>query len=140
MTRTGTITMRRSVVNVAAASDLTSPIGVVPCDGTVVAVRYVPTSVLTGAATDSRTANVYNRLATGAGSTLVATKAFLSGVNIAANTAGEIVKSATAANLKVIAGQILDWESLHVGSTGLADPGGEVEVEILPDRHGRGIS
>jgi hypothetical protein len=132
--------MRIPVAATIAAGDLTSPMGVVPCDGTVVAVRYVPTTVLTGAATDSRTINLYNRLATGAGTTLVATKAFLSGINIAASSPGEITKSATAANLKVIAGQVLDWESLHVGSTGLIDPGGLAEVDILPDRHGRGVN
>lgn len=139
MARTGTYVMRVPVAAVAAASDLTSPIGAVPKSGTIVGVRYTPTSILTGAATDSRTDSVYNRGAAGSGTTVAATKAFLSGVNIAANTAGEIVKSATAASLKVIAGDVLDWESLHIGSTGLADPGGVVEVEILPDRHGNAI-
>jgi len=139
MSRPATVTMRIPVAAVTIAADLTSPIGVVPCDGTVVAVRYIPTTVLTGTDTNSRTINVYNRLATGAGTTLVATKAFVSGVNIAASAPGEITKSATAANLKVIAGQVLDWESLHI-LTGLVDPGGLAEVDILPDRHGRGVN
>jgi len=123
-------TIRVPVAAVIAASDLTSPIGIAPFAGTVTGVRYIPTSVLTGADTNSRTANVYNRGQAGAGTTVVASKAFTAGVNAPANDGTDITLSGTGANLVVAAGDALDWESLHVGGTGLADPGGLVEVDI----------
>jgi len=122
-------TIRLPMASVATASDLTSPIGFVPFAGVVSAVRYIPTSVLTGADTNSRTCSVYNRGQAGAGTTAVASKAFTAGVNAPANDATDITLSGTAANLVVAAGDVLDWESLHVAS-GLADPGGVVEVDI----------
>jgi hypothetical protein len=123
-------TIRVPVAAVIAASDLTSPIGIAPFAGTVTGVRYIPTSVLTGADTNSRTANVYNRGQAGAGTTVVASKAFTAGVNAPANDGTDITLSGTGANLVVAQGDALDWESLHVGGTGLADPGGLVEVDI----------
>ena len=126
-----TVTMRVPMAAVAAGSDLTSPIGRVPFAGTVTGVRYIPTSVLTGADTNSRTLNVYNRKSDNSGTTVVATKAYTAGQNIAANTAGTVPLSGTAANLDVAAGDVLDFESLHIGGTGLADPGGLVEVDVL---------
>lgn len=122
-------TLRFPAAAVAQASDLTSPAGLVPISGSVSAVRYIPTSVLTGADTNSRTCSLYNRGAAGAGSTLVAQKAFVSGTDAPANDATDITLSGTAANLLVAAGDVLDWESLHIAS-GLADPGGIVEIDI----------
>ena len=123
-------TIRVPVAAVIAASDLTSPLGIAPFAGTITGVRYIPTSVLTGADTNSRTANVYNRGQAGAGTTVVASKAFTAGVNAPANDGTDITLSGTGANLVVAQGDALDWESLHVGGTGLADPGGLVEVDI----------
>ena len=123
-------TTRVPVGSVIAASDLTSPLGIAPFAGTITGVRYIPTSVLTGADTNSRTLAVYNRGQAGAGTTKAAEKAFTSGVNAPANDATDITLSGTGANLVVAAGDALDWESLHVGGTGLADPGGVVEVDI----------
>lgn len=120
-------------VNVAAAaagSDLESEIGVVPFAGTITNVQYVPVTVLTGANTDSRTGKVVNKGQSGAGTTAPATKAFVSGVNAPADDETTITLSVTAADLVVAAGDVLVWQSLHVGSTGLADPGGLVHVEI----------
>lgn len=104
----------------------------VPFNGVVTEVVYTPTSVLTGADTNSRTLSLYNRGQSGGGTTLVAQKAFTSGVNAAANDETDITKSATAGNLVVTEGDVLDWESLHVGASGLADPGGLVTVHIAP--------
>lgn len=125
-----TATFQAPVTNVAAGSDLTSPIGEAPFAGTVTSVEYIPTSVLTGADTNSRTCTLYNRGQSGAGSTSVASKAFTNGVNAPANDNTAITLSGTPANLAVAAGDILDWESLHIGGTGLADPGGVVRITI----------
>jgi hypothetical protein len=115
---------------VAAGSDADKVIGAAPFAGTVTAVTYTPNATLTGANTDSRTLSVINKGADGNGTTSVASKAFVSGVN--ANDFDEtvITLSGTPANLVVADGDILNFNSLHIGSTGLADPGGKVRVTI----------
>lgn len=125
-----TTTLRIYQAGAAAAADLTTPVGLVPFAGTVSGVRVIPTTVLTGADTNSRTLRVYNRGQAGAGTALVASKAFTVGVNAPANDATDITLTATGADLVVAAGDVLDFESLHVGGTGLADPGCIVEVDI----------
>jgi hypothetical protein len=86
--------------------------------------------VLTGANTDSRTIVLVNKGQSGSGTAIVATKAFTSGVNAAADDETTITLSGTAGNLVVAAGDILAWQSTHVGSTGLADPGGMAVIAI----------
>lgn len=114
----------------AAGSDIEKNVHVAPFAGTVSACTYTPDTVLTGANTDSRTIVLVNKGAAGSGTTIVATKAFTSGVNIAADDEGTITLSATAANLVVAAGDVLAWQSTHVGATGLADPGGLAKTQI----------
>lgn len=123
-------TIERSVAAVAAGSDLETDLDIVDFAGTVTSVKYVPSTALTGANTDSRTINVVNKGQSGSGTTTVATKAFTSGVNAPADDDTAITLSGTAANLVVAAGDVLVWQSNHVGSTGLADPGGLVQVQI----------
>jgi hypothetical protein len=115
---------------VAAGSDLTTIIGEAPFAGTVTAVTYAPNSTLTGANTDSRTLAVVNKGTDGNGTTSVASKAFTSGVNANDYDETAITLSGTAANLVVAEGDVLAFTSTHVGSTGLADPGGRVAVTI----------
>jgi hypothetical protein len=117
----------------AAGADFEVTVCVAPYAGTVTAVNYVADTTLTGANTDSRTLSLINKGAAGSGTTEVAAKAFVSGVNGAAFDATAITLSATAANLAVAAGDVLAFKSLHVGSTGLADPGGTVFVTISRD-------
>lgn len=124
------VSYRITQASVVAASDTERNVAVAPFAGTVSAVKYVPDTVLTGANTDSRTLVLVNKGQSGSGSTVVATKAFTSGVNAPADTPTAITLSATAANLVVAANDVLAWQSTHVGSTGLADPGGLVQVEI----------
>jgi hypothetical protein len=121
---------KATVPAVAAGADKESNVADVEFAGTVSAVTYVPDTVLTGANTDSRTLVLVNKGQAGAGTTIVATKAFTSGVNAAADDETSITLSGTAANLVVAAGDILAWQSNHVGATGLADPGGMVIVGI----------
>lgn len=111
-----------------AGNDAVTLVGAAPFAGVVSAVRYIPAAGMTGSST-ARTLNLYNRGQAGAGTTVVATKAHTAGVNSASKQSNTITLSGTAANLVVAAGDVLDWESLHV-STGITDPGGIVEVEI----------
>lgn len=115
---------------VAAASDKDTVVGEAEFAGTVTGVTYTPDAQLTGANTESRTCSLINKGQDGNGTTVVATKAFVSGVNANDFDETAITLSATPANLVVAEGDILSWNSLHVGSTGLADPGGKVKVTI----------
>lgn len=124
------VTLRQDADPVGAAADGTSVIGEAPVDGTVTRVAFIASSALTGANTESRTLTVKNKGQDGSGTTTVASKAFTSGVNAAASDATTVTLSGTPANLVVAQGDVLQLESTHVGSTGLADPGGEVVVEI----------
>lgn len=121
-------TSKQLLAAVAAGSDLTTVVVEAPYAGTVSRVGYIPVSAVTGANTNSRTLTVTNR-GTGAGSTNVATLALVSGVNAAADAEKAVPLSGTAANLVVAAGDVLTFESTHVG-TGIADPGGEVVIEL----------
>src|SRR4051812_18790734 len=90
---------RLNVANVAAGSDLETDAVLVDMAGTITAVTYIPSTVLTGANTDSRTLVLVNKGQSGAGTTIVATKAFTSGVNAPADDGTDITLSGTAANL-----------------------------------------
>lgn len=100
-----------------------------PFAGTVTAVEYIPESAITGAATNNRTVSLVNKGQAGAGTTVIATLNFASGVNAAANDQKTIPLSATAADLVVAEGDVLQWRSIAVG-TGIADPGGLARVTI----------
>lgn len=115
----------------ATASD-TSIIGEAPYDLTVEAASYTPDANITGANSPaSRTVNVVNRGTDGSGTTVVATLAFVSGVNAVAGDEKALTLSGTAANLNVDTGAIIAFESLAVTSgTGLADPGGLVQLNV----------
>ena len=115
---------------VAAASDLETKIGEAPYAGTVTRVAYIPASTITGANTESRTLQLFNRGTDGSGTTKVAELAMVSAVNATADDAKAITIITAASADVVAAGDVLEWKSLHVDSTGLADPGGEVVVEI----------
>lgn len=101
-------------------------VGRVRYPGTVNSVEFVPSRSLTGANTNSRTLTLYNRRTDGAGTTAIATLALTSGTDLSRGVAETI--TITAANATVVVGDILEWESLRVG-TGLPDPGGKVIVQ-----------
>jgi hypothetical protein len=115
---------------VATASNQDKIAYIAPFAGTVQAVNYVPTATLTGANTNSRTVSLINTGQAGAGSTVMATVAFTTGVNAPADQAKVITLSGTAANLDFAAGDVLVWRSTAVG-TGLADPGGLVDLTVV---------
>ena len=108
------------------AQDQITMVGRVRYPGTISSVEYIPGWTMSGAATNSRTVTLYNRGGAGAGTTAIATLALVSGVNLTRFTSRAI--TITAANAVVAVGDVLEWESLHVG-TGLPDPGGQVIVQ-----------
>lgn len=115
---------------IAAASDGSTTLGECPYAATVGRVAYLPTSAVTGANTDTRTLTLVNRGAAGTGTTVVATLALTSGVNIAADDAKELTLSGVAGATTVAEGDVLEFMSTHAGTNGLADPGGVVTVSL----------
>lgn len=126
-------TTRLEYINPAqgALVNNTPNIGEVPETGVVSSVTYTANAAVTGANSPaSRSLVLINRGQTGAGTTEVARLDLVSGVNLAADDEASLTLSATVANRNVVAGDILEFQSNAVGGTGLADPGGLVQVEI----------
>lgn len=111
-----------TVAATAAGADASGSYVVAPFAGVVTAASIIAATALTGANTESRTVQLHNRGQAGAGTTLVASKAFVSGTNAAADDETALTLSATAADLVVAEGDVLEFTSLHVGATGLAGP------------------
>lgn len=106
----------------AAAADSSGAYVKAPFAGVVTAASVVAAAAITGANTESRTFQLHNRGQAGIGTTLVASKAMTSGVNAVADDETALTLSVTAADLVVAEGDILEFTSLHIGSTGLAAP------------------
>lgn len=115
-----------------AGNDLNTIVEVSGRAATVSAVTYTPLTTITGAATNNRTVNLVNLGQAGSGSTVVATLNFGNGTNATGGVPKAITLSATPANLVVAGGDVLQWQSVHVG-TGIADPGGLVVVTTSPN-------
>jgi hypothetical protein len=122
-------TLKSQADAVAAGADATTELGEAQFAGTVTRVAYIPSAAITGADTNTRTINIINKGQDGTGTTNVATLALTNGVNAAASDAKALTLSGTAANLVVAQGDVLAFTSVHTAS-GLADPGGQVVVEI----------
>lgn len=128
---TETIQGSGMVAATAAGADASGVYVIAPYAGKVTGARILAAAALTGANTDSRTVQLHNRGQDGSGTTLVASKAFTSGVNAAADDYTALTLSATAADLVVAEGDVLEFTSLHVGSTGLAGPSFAGEVDFV---------
>lgn len=121
--------MRNTPAVTLAADDLTEVMEA-PYALTVTGVSYTPETDFVSADTNTRTWTLYNRGTDGNGTTVVARLAAVAATGTLANDDEKaITLSVTAADLLVAEGAILEWESLHVG-TGIADPGGLVQVEF----------
>lgn len=115
-----------------AGNDASSAVAVVRKTGTITAVTYVPDATITGVATNSRRLDLVNKGQAGAGTNVVASLLFASGVNATNFDETVITLSATPANLVVAAGDVLALASVHTG-TGIVDPGGLIKVEANVD-------
>ena len=122
--------IERAVIATAAGSDAVFPAVVAPFDAVVTKVEYVAASTITGAATNNRTLSVTNKKGYASGTATVASLAFSSGAVVATGFVPKaITLSGTAADLAVAAGDVLVFNSTHIG-TGIADPGGLVRITL----------
>lgn len=129
-------TLEASTVGCAAATDQVTIIGRVPFAATVTAAFYIPSAGVTGLtlATASRTYTVVNRgssAVSGTGTVSVATLINAvsgAGVNLIDNVPADFTL-ATAASLACASGDVLELTSVHT-TTGVADPGGRIVVQI----------
>ncbi len=96
--------------------------------GKVTSVSYIPEAASTGDDTNTRTYTLVNKGTSGSGTTVIATLALTTGVDLAASDEKAATLSATAADRLVTAGDVLAWVSTH-GASGLVDPGGAVVVK-----------
>ncbi len=111
-----------------AASTVEQVLFRAPFACTVTAVDFTPNTTQTGADSTYASLVVYNRT-TGAGSTVVASLDFTSGVDLTALTPKTITLSATAADLNLAAGDVIA-AAKTVASTGRALPAGSVRVSF----------
>ncbi len=99
----------------------------------VVAVRYSPVTVVTGANTNTRKLEVWNRGPGGAGTGVMASKQFDLNVNAPALSDTPITVASAGVGTPqlpaAVPGDTLTARSIPVG-TGIADPGGLVEVDV----------
>lgn len=106
-------------------------IGEVPFDGRVVSASFIAEAVVTGVATNNRKLALVNKGQAGSGNVEVGSITFGAGVNAAAFDETEFTLSATFGNRVVKQGDILAAVET-VNGTGLANPGGTVQVEVEP--------
>lgn len=115
--------------NVAAGSTDSFAIGAAAFDGRVTAIQFLPDANATGNDTNKRTYTVVNKGQTGSGTTVLGTLDLVTGNNLVAFAAKPFVLSTVENALNVQAGDVLALVSTHAAS-GLADPGGTIQVNI----------
>lgn len=117
------------IIAQAASGTADAVIGEAAAPGTVTTVTFTPDANITGATATKRTITLENRGQDGSGTTVVATLDLITGVNPVKHDEYAFTLSGTAANLNVVAGDILAVKEA-VTSTGTANPGGRIEVTI----------
>lgn len=138
-------TFQAAFTSQISGNDFSNPVVVVPFAATVTLVQYVPAAAVlasTNVANTARTWTLYNRggsasasgsaaviLARGALTSLSASQTAFS-TGLIDNVASSLPLNSVTASLTVAAGDILEWESSHSGSTGGIDPGGLVYVTL----------
>jgi hypothetical protein len=111
-----------------AAAVPETPLGEVNAPYTVTEVSIVSEAALTGATATARTLTIYNRGQAGAGTTVVATLALITGVDLVANDKKLFTLSAVAGALTLAAGDALECVET-VASTGTAR--GNCQLTVL---------
>lgn len=111
----------------ADGADQNAVVGRVTRPGLVNKVEFIPAWNMTGVSTNSRTFTLINGGQTGSSTTSMATLLLTSGTNLTKGVA--VTMALGSASLRNVAiGDVLRWESLHVGA-GMPDPGGMVIVQ-----------
>lgn len=111
------------------AADADQTITEAPFAGTVTKVALVPEAAVTGNTTNARTFQLVNKGQAGVGTTVVATLALTTGVNLVAFDEKLFTLSAVAGATTVAAGDVLAVVETHA-SAGLAHEGGRCIVEF----------
>lgn len=98
--------------------------------GVVSEVAYYPRGGIAATDVDTRRLRVYNRGLAGAGILQVAEKTYnVAGGALLAKRKNTLTLSVTPADLAVVAGDVFEFASDHLGN-GLADPGGTLVIKI----------
>ena len=105
-------------------------VGKAPFTGKIAEVKLIPNTALAGADTNTRRHRLYNRKGDNSGTTVAADLQYNAGTDLAAKTPNDIPLSATASDLNVTEGDVLEFNSSAVG-TGIADGGGLLEVRLV---------
>ena len=124
---TRTIEATIPAATIAAAVD--QAVTEAPFDATVTKVALVPEAAVTGDNTNSRTFTLVNKGQAGVGTTVVATLALTTGVNLVAFDEKLFTLSVVAGATAVVAGDVLQVNEV-VAASGLAHSGGRVVVEF----------
>lgn len=124
------VKLEDTVPALAAGADGDQVIGEVPFDASVSDVSYTPEANITGDDTDTRTFELVNKGADGSGTTVVASLAMETGTDATAFDESEVTLSEVEGATDVSSGDVLVFVSTHAGDTGLADPGGKVQIEL----------
>lgn len=114
---------------VAAGSTASFAIGKAPFAGAVTSIGLLPSGNATGNDTNKRTYTLVNKGQDGSGTTVMGTLDLVSSNNLVGFQRKAFVLSVVANALNVAKGDVLALVSTHAAS-GLADPGGTVEVAI----------
>lgn len=119
---------QQDVPAAAAATAQDVIVTTAPYQGSVSGVRFTPEAGITGATLNFRTFRLLNRGQDGTGTTVVASLAFNdAAVTAAAFDARDIPLSTAAGATAIAEGDVLVWDETVTG-TGLASPGGQVQV------------
>lgn len=120
----------QNVPAAAAATAQDNVVGRAPLSGVVTEVTLTPEATITGAATNFRTFRLVNRGQDGTGTTVVASLAFdAATVTAAAFDERTLPLSGAAGATTVAEGDVLVLDEVVAG-TGLASPGGIVNVTV----------
>ena len=122
-------TIQATIPALGAAVAGDQVVGEAPFGGTVTAVTFTPEAAVTGDNTNTRSLLLHNKGQAGSGTTVVATLAFTTGNNGVAFDEKAFVLSVVAGATTVAEGDILAVVETVAG-TGLANPGGRVEVTL----------
>jgi hypothetical protein len=114
-----------------AATDVDNIVAEAPFDGVVTGVSIIPEAAVTGDDTDTRTFTLINKGQSGVGTTVVATLALETGVNLVAFDEKAFDLSEDEEDLEVTAGDVLVIAEVTPGN-GLAHSGGRIQVTIAP--------
>jgi len=124
-------TLETDIPAAGAAATQDTIVGEAPFDGTVTAASILPEAAVTGATATARTFTIINKGQAGVGTTVVATLALITTVDLVAFDEKDFTLSVVANATTVAKGDVLAVAETVAGA-GTAHTGGKVKVEIVP--------